>query len=301
MISAGSEAATYPGGRPAQPRGGPTVLRMMLGGRLRRLRESRNISRDEAGRAIRASNSKICRLELGRIPFKQQDLAELLTLYGVTDSTERETMQALARQAGVPGWWHQYNDLLPSWFGPYVGLEEAASTIRTFEAQFVHDLLQTEEYARAVFRVRHRRASMFDIDRRVSLRLRRQRLLDHPDGPRLWSVMDEAALRRPVGGRGVQRGQIERLIEVAARPDVTLQVLPFQAGGHAAAGGSFSILRFAEPDLSDVVYLEQLSGALYLDKQEDVDDYTVVMSELSVQAEPAGNTESLLHAILREL
>ncbi|MEU6430965.1 helix-turn-helix transcriptional regulator [Microbispora sp. NPDC046973] len=301
MISARPEAATSPDARPVAPRGGPTVVRMMLGAQLRRLREARNISREQAGHAIRASMSKICRLELGRTPFKRRDVADLLTLYGVVDGGERETMLALAEQAGTPGWWHQYNDLLPGWFEVYVGLEEAAATIRTYEVQFVHSLLQTEDYARATIRLRHRGTTESDVDRRVGLRMRRQRLLDQADGPRLWSVVDESALRRPLGGRAVQRRQIEHLIEVAARPSVTLQVLPFHAGGHPAVGGPFTILRFAEPDLPDVVYLEQLSSALYLDKQEDVDDYTAVMNDLSVQAESARDTVTLLRAMLKEL
>ncbi|MEU7696289.1 helix-turn-helix domain-containing protein [Microbispora hainanensis] len=301
MISARPEDATRPEGRPVQPRGGPTVVRMMLGAQLRRLREARNISREQAGRAIRASTSKICRLELGRTPFKRRDVTDLLTLYGVVDSGERETMLALAEQAGTPGWWHQYNDLLPGRFEVYVGLEEAAATIRTYEVQFVHDLLQTEDYARAAIRLRHRGAPEPDVERRVGLRMRRQRLLDQAGGPRLWSVVDESALRRPLGGRAVQRRQIEHLIEAAARPGVTLQVLPFRAGGHPAVGGPFTILRFAEPDLPDVVYLEQLSSALYLDKQEDVDDYTAVMNDLSVQAESARDTVTMLRGILADL
>ncbi|MBX6384438.1 MAG: helix-turn-helix domain-containing protein [Microbispora sp.] len=297
MISARPEGAVSPDVR----RGGPTVVRMMLGAQLRRLREARNISRDQAGYAIRASTSKICRLELGRTPFKRRDVADLLTLYGVLDSAEREAMLALAEQAGTPGWWHQYNDLLPGRFEVYVGLEEAAATIRTFDVQLVHSLLQTEDYARAAIRLRHQGAPESDIDRRVGLQMRRQRLLDRADGPRLWSVLDEAALRRPLGGRAVLRRQIEHLIEVAARPNVTLQILPFRAGGHPAVGGPFTILRFAEPDLPDVVYLEQLSSALYLDKREDVDDYTAVLNDLSVQAESARDTVTMLRTILREL
>jgi transcriptional regulator with XRE-family HTH domain len=301
MISGRPGTAASRDATPAQPRGGPTVLRMMLGAQLRRLRESRQVSREEAGYAIRASHSKISRLELGRSPFKQRDVADLLTLYGITDERERETLLELARRANAPGWWHQYSDLLPSWFEVYVGLEEAASTIRTYEVQFVHGLLQTEDYARAVIRLRHGKGPESDVERRVSLRMRRQRLLTQADGPRLWSIVDEAALRRPLGGRDVQRGQLEHLIQIAALPHVTLQILPFHAGGHAAAGGPFTILRFAEPDLPDVVYLEQLSSALYLDKQDDVDDYTAVINDLSVQAELARATPDLLKAILEQI
>ena len=283
-----------------RPGAGPTVLRMMLGGQLRRLREGRNASPDEAAEAIRGTRSKISRLELGRSSFKQRDVADLLTFYQVNDEQEREALLALARQANAPGWWHQYADLMSSWLETYIGLEEAASVIRTYEMQFVHGLLQTADYARAVVRLRHEETPEAEVTRRVDLRLHRQRLLTEQGGPQVWSVIDESALRRPYGGGEVMRAQLRHLIDIAEHPSVTLQVMPFAAGGHAAAGGPFTILRFPQPDLPDVIYLEQLTSALYLDKTTDVDDYTNTMNQLCVDAEPPERTPELLNRILKE-
>jgi transcriptional regulator with XRE-family HTH domain len=283
------------------PRGGPTVLRILLGSQLRQLREARGIGREEAGYAIRASDSKISRLELGRVGFKERDVSDLLTLYGVTDERVREELLSLAAQANAPGWWHRYSDVLPSWFEVYVGLEEAATRIRAYEVQFVPGLLQTEDYARAVTVLGHPDASPEEIERRVALRMTRQRLLTAEDPPHLWAVVDEAALRRPLGGDEVMREQIRHLVETTALPNVTLQVVPFEHGGHAAAGGPFSILRFSEPDLPDVVYLEQLTSALYLEKREDLDRYLAVMERLCLEAEPVSATPDILKRILGEL
>jgi Domain of unknown function (DUF5753)/Helix-turn-helix domain len=280
---------------------GPTALRMILGTQLRRLREAADVTPDQAGYEIRASRSKISRMEHGRVGFKDRDVADLLTLYGITDEQMRARMLASVRHANAPGWWSKYGDLLPDWFEEYLGLEGAASVIRTFELQFVHGLFQTEAYARAVTLLGHKTAPADEIDRRVSLRLKRQDILTSPEPPQVWSVMDEAALRRSVGGRAVMRAQLERLAEVASLPQVTIQVVPFGGGGHAAAGGSFTILRFAEPELPDVVYIEQLTSALYLDGREDVDHYREVMNELSTQALTPDRTARFLAEITWEI
>ena len=280
---------------------GPTVLRMILGTQLRRLREAADVTPDQAGYEIRASRSKISRMEHGRVGFKDRDVADLLTLYGISDEQMRARMLASVRHANAPGWWSKYGDLLPDWFEEYLGLEGAASVIRTFELQFVHGLFQTEAYARAVTLLGHKTAPAEELDRRVSLRLKRQDIVASPEPPQVWSVMDEAVLRRPVGGRAVLRGQLERLAEVASLPQVTIQVAPFGGGGHAAAGGSFTILRFAEPELPDVVYIEQLTSALYLDGREDVDHYREVMNELSTQALTPDRTARVLADITREI
>ncbi|MFQ6329000.1 MULTISPECIES: helix-turn-helix domain-containing protein [unclassified Nocardia] len=261
---------------------GPTVLRIALGGQLRKLREKANITREAAGDAIRGSHAKISRLELGRTGFKERDIRDLLTLYGVDDPVERERFLDLARQANEPGWWHRYNDLLPSWFGTYLGLEQAANKIRTYEANLIPGLLQTPEYARAVVSLGYEDA---DMDRRVAVRQRRKEILFRQDPPVVWAVIDEAALHRPVGGARVQREQMEHLIKLSELPNVTIQVLPYAAGEHAAAGSSFSILRFAEPELPDIVYLEHLTSALYLDRRQDLALYLSVMDRLSVQSE----------------
>jgi transcriptional regulator with XRE-family HTH domain len=287
-------------GAGSEPRGGPTALRMLLGAQLRRLREAARVSPEDAGYEIRASRSKISRLEHGRVGFKIRDVEDLLTLYGVTSESAREGPLALARQANKEGWWAQYGDVMPDWFEAYIGLEAAATLIRIFEVQFVPGLFQTESYARAVTQQGHQHDRPEDIERRVRLRMKRQDLLVAPDRPRVWSVMDEAALRRPVGGPDVMREQFRRLLEVARLRHVTLQVMPFSRGGHAAEGGSFSILRFSEPDLPDVVYTEQLTGALYLERRSDVDHYMEVMNRLSAEALPPSGTARFLRSLMRD-
>jgi hypothetical protein len=281
---------------------GPTVLRIFLGGQLRKLREAAGITPDRAGYEIRASRSKISRVEHGRVSFKERDVADLLTLYGVTDEAERRRMLNLAQHANSQGWWSRYDDVMPDWFETYVGLEQATSLIRTYELQFVPGLFQTEDYARAVTVLGHRSASADEVERRVSLRLQRQQVLTRPDAtPRVWAVIDESALRRPLGGRDVMRAQLTRLVEVAELPQVTLQVMPFDRGGHSAAGGSFSILRFAEPELPDIVYIEQLTGALYLDRLEEADHYREVMNSLSAEAETPAESARQLKILINEI
>jgi transcriptional regulator with XRE-family HTH domain len=280
--------------------GGPTALRIMLGSQLRRLREAKRITLEDAGYVIRASGSKMSRLETGRVGFKSRDISDLLTLYGVTDEQERATLQELAREASARGWWHNFADVMPSWFEPYVGLEEAASSIRCYENQLVPALLQTADYAQAIARLGHPASSADEIRRRVSLQLTRQAVLTRPTLASLWLVLDEAALRRPVGSPEIMRGQLRHLMEMGARPEVSLQVIPLTRGGHAAAGGPFTILRFSEPDLPDVVYLEQLTSALYLDKRETVDHYLEVMERLCVEALSTDASMDALGAILRD-
>jgi hypothetical protein len=226
-------------------------------------------------------------------------VADLLTLYGITDNEERAVLLNLAREANTPGWWHAYFDILPGWLEPYVGLEAAASVIRTYQEQLVPGLLQTENYARALIS-QGSAASEEEIARRSELRSSRQEILRRPDAPQLCVVIGEGALRRPVGSREVVREQLRHLIEIADHPVVTLQILPFSAGAHSAMGGPFTILRFAEPDLADVVYIEQLTSALYLDKPVEVDSYLEVMEQLCLQAEPVANTTKILQQILSE-
>jgi DNA-binding XRE family transcriptional regulator len=282
-------------------RGGPTVRRMLVGSQLRRLRTEAAITREQAGQAIRASAWKIHRLENGQVGFKERDIIDLLRLYGVTDPGEVASLVTLAREANEPGWWQVYGDLLPQWFRAFVDLESAATLIRTYEGQLVPGLLQTEDYMRAVIGGAHLDQSPEEVERRVRLRVGRQRLLERADAPRLWAVVDEAALRRPVGGREVMRGQLERLIEAAKLPNVTLQVLPFRAGAHPAMVGAFSILRFADGELPDVVYLEHLTNAVYLDKRDEVERYLDVMEGICVGSEPPVKTAELLGMSLSKL
>ena len=278
---------------------GPTVRRILVGAQLRRLREERGITRDDAGYVIRASGSKISRLELGRVSFKERDIADLLTFYGVDDVQQREALLELARDANTPGWWHDYDDILPSWFQTYVGLEEAASLIRSYEVQFVPGLLQSEDYARSVIVSGRPELRAEEVERRVNLRLERQKVLTRQYHPlQLWVVVDEAALRRPIGGTKVMRGQVQHLLEMSEMSNVTIQIMPFRFGGHAAEGGAFSILRFPEPDLPDVVYVEQLVSSLYLDKREHVDRYLETMNRLTVDSQPPEISVETLQKLL---
>ena len=285
----------------SQAGGGPTVQRMLVGARLRRLRTELGLTREEAAQAIRASEWKIHRLENGQVGFKDRDIIDLLARYQVTDPAEVADFLTLTREANTPGWWQHYGDVLPSWFRTYVDLEQAATLIRTYEGQFVPGLLQTDDYMRAVVRGAHLEESSDEVGRRVRLRMARQILLTRDGPPRLWAVVDEAALRRPVGGRDVMRGQLERLIEATKLPNVTLQILPFAVGAHAAMGSAFSILRFADRELPDIVYLEHLTNAVYLDRRNEVEQYLDAMELLCVDSEPPARTVELLERILDEL
>ncbi|MDX3005173.1 helix-turn-helix transcriptional regulator [Kribbella solani] len=281
---------------------GPTALRMMLGSHLRELRERAGVSRTDAGWAIRASESKISRLELGRVGFKERDVSDLLSLYGMVDARERERLLDLAREANDPGWWHRYGDVTPDWFDAYLGLEVTADLIRSYEIQFVPGLLQTAGYARAVARLSPGESRTdAEIERIVALRTRRQRVLDREPPLKFWAVIEEAVLHRPIGGPGVLREQLTALREAVTRPNVTIQIIPLHSTGHAATGGAFSLLRFPQRDLPDIVYLEHLTSALYLDKRDDVEAYTHALDLLASTSPSPQHTNEELTRLLNDL
>ena len=285
----------------AQAGGGPTVQRMLVGAKLRRLRTDMGLSREEAAQAIRASEWKIHRLENGQVGFKERDLIDLLApLWGHRPRRDRRAPHHGPRS--------QHPRLVAAlrrrpaqWFRTYVDLESAAALIRTYEGQFVPGLLQTDDYMRAVIHGAHLDESSDEVGRRVRLRMARQTLLTREHPPRLWAVVDEAALRRPVGGPGVMRGQLERLLDAAKLPNVTLQILPFDTGAHPAMVGSFSVLRFPDQELPDVVYLEHLTSASYLNKPDEVDQYLHVMEGICIRAAAPEETVELLNRFLDEL
>jgi transcriptional regulator with XRE-family HTH domain len=283
-----------------QSSSGQTVPRLLLGAHLRRLREEAVITVDQAAAFIRCSRAAISRLEHGRLKVRERDIADLLSLYGVGPGEERETLMRLARETGAPGWWQTYSDILPNWVEPYFGLEAAASVIREYELQFVPGLLQTEEYARAVIRLGSCTTEE-EVARRTEARTSRQQILDRCNPPRLWAIIDENALRRPVGGREVMREQFKHLINMCEHPAVTVQILPLAAGAHSAMSGPFTILLYHEPALPDIVYVEQLTSALYLDRLTEVDAYRAVIEEASLQAEPASKTPALLRQYLANM
>ena len=279
---------------------GPTAARMRLGVQLRRLRETAHIAREDAATVIRASAPKISRLELGRTSVKLRDLTGLLGLYGVHDEAARATLLALARHANAPGWWKPYGEVVPAWFELYLGLEQAASIIRTYEVQFVPGLLQTADYARAVFGLSGD-AHGEQADRRVTVRIRRQQILGRDSPPHLWAVIDETALRRPVGGRAVMRAQLEHLVEMTRLPHVNIQVLPLRAGSHPVAGGPVTLLRFPGEQLPDVVYLEQLVSAVYPAKPADLARYWNLLNQLATEADPPIASTMIFDQIRKEL
>jgi len=301
-MSTSRAAGDRPDGRMLDYRqAGPSAVRMLVGAQLRRLREARGLSRDTVAEAIGVSASKISRLERGQSGIKQRDVADLLTLYDVRPDADRQAMLGLVKEATMPGWWKDYTDVMPSRFEPFLGLELAASVIRSYEVEIIPGLLQTEDYARAVIRLSHRDDTEEQIQRRVSLRMHRQRILDRRDPPQLWAVIDENALRRPVGGPEMQRAQLLHLIEIIQLQHVTVQVVPPRVSGEVAAGGPITILRFPEDHLPDVVYLEHISNALYLDKPTDVSHYWDIMNRVGVQADPAAATKDILHRVLEDI
>jgi hypothetical protein len=272
-----------------------------VGAQLRRLRETANVTREAAGYHIRSSESKISRMELGRVSFKERDVDDLLLLYGVNDPSQREPLVEQARQANLPGWWHAFDDVMPGWFQTYVGLESAASLIRSYEVQVLPGLLQTAAYARAVITSGLPGISEDEMDRRINLRAQRQELLRRANPVQFWVVIDEAAIHRPLGGTRVMREQFEHLLDLMSLPNVVVQIMPYAIGGHAGEGGSFSILRFPEPDLVDLVYVPQLFSAAFLDKPDYVERYSRVIERLAVDALPPARTHESIEALAKAI
>jgi transcriptional regulator with XRE-family HTH domain len=248
---------------------------------LLRLREVAGLSMEDIAARLDWSKAKISRIETGRNRVAPSDVRLLLDEYGVTDERGRHALMELAREARKQGWWHNYPDIIAS---PYVGFEAEASTIRTYQTQLVPGLLQTEDYVRALVLSLRPSISVSEADRRVAARMARQELLTGEDSPRLWVILDETVLRRPIGGAEVMRGQLARLSEATSLPNVTLQVLPFGAGSHAAMGVPFTILDFDGPSAVRTVYLEHLTAELYLDDEPDIARYALVFDYLRAKA-----------------
>ncbi|MFB9839060.1 helix-turn-helix domain-containing protein [Actinoallomurus acaciae] len=279
----------------------PTVRRRIVGAQLRRLRESRGLGRRQAADSIGVGESRLSRVETGRAGLDEEDVRRLLELYGISRQEERDALLTLVQEANRPGWLQAFSGAMPAWFRPYVDLEEAAQVIRTYEVQFVPGLLQTADYARAVISQGRAMPSAEETDRRVELRLRRQRILTEPNPTRLWAVIDEAALWRPIGGSEVARAQLRALLDAAQLQHITVQVMPFRVGGHAGEAGAFSILRFPEPELHDIAYVEQLTGAMYLERDDDMDSYGAAMERLCVQSASPQESMDLISKIIREI
>ncbi|MFE5814238.1 helix-turn-helix domain-containing protein [Streptomyces sp. NPDC056479] len=279
----------------SERRPAPTVGQVVLGKRLQELRETAGLGREEAARILRVAAATIRRMETAEVALKIPYVQVLLETYGVPED-EAAAFVSLAEEANQPGWWQRFHDVLPDWFSLYVSLEGAAGIMRSYEPHFVPGLLQTEEYARAVMRAGTiGQTGPETIERHVSLRMERQRLLERPDPPHLWVIMDETVLRRPVSGGGrVMRDQVDKLLEYAERDRVTLQIAEFASGPHPGTYAPFTLFRFTEPELPDMVYTEYLSGALYLDSRKEVAAHLEVLDHMSTAAASAGRTKKIL-------
>lgn len=285
----------------SEPRSAPTVGQVVLGRRLLDLRERAGLKREEAAKILRVAAATVRRMETAEVGLKIPYLQLLLKAYGVSDE-EADAFVQLAEDANKPGWWQRFHDILPGWFSMYVSLEGAASLIRSYEPHFVPGLLQTEDYACGVLESGAiGQTSPEEIERHVDLRMQRQRLLTREDAPRLWVVMDETALRRPVGDREVMRAQLDKLIEATEMSNLTLQVAPFDRGPHPGTYGPFVLFRFAVPELPDMVYSEYLTGAVYLDARTEVATHLEVMDRMAAQAATAHRTKEILRDLRKEL
>jgi transcriptional regulator with XRE-family HTH domain len=277
----------------------PTVRRRRLALELRRLREAARLTCEEVADHLECSASKISRVETGRVSVSPRDVRDMLELYGVPP-TQRESLVQLARDSRQKGWWHAYSDTIQPQFATYLGLESAASEIHIYEVSLIPGLLQTEDYARAVISA-GQMGPRDDIDRRVALRMARQPALTREDPPRVWAVLDEAALRRRVGGAGLMRLQLEHLLELADLKNVALQVIPFGGGAHPAMGRPFIILVFPERVDPDVVYLEDLTSALYVEDVDEVDRYNVFFNHLRATALSFDDSAALISSVLKDM
>ncbi|MFG2681538.1 helix-turn-helix domain-containing protein [Streptomyces sp. NPDC048392] len=281
----------------SERRAAPTVGQVVLGRRLQELRETAGLKREEAAKVLRVAPATVRRMETAEVALKIPYVQLLLTAYGVA-ADEVSAFVALAEEANQPGWWQRYHDVLPDWFSMYVSLEGAARIVRSYEPHFVPGLLQTEDYARSVLEAGTIGNAGGDaVERHVSLRMERQRLLERPDPPHLWVVMDETVLRRPVSIHGrVMREQLDKLLEFAARDRVTLQVAEFEDGPHPGTYAPFTLFRFAEPELPDMVFTEYLTGALYLDSRAEVSAHLEVLDHMTARAASTQRTEKVLRA-----
>jgi transcriptional regulator with XRE-family HTH domain len=246
---------------------------------LQRRRETTGMSREEVARQLEWSTSTLFRIETGRSRPQPGNVRTLLELYGVT-GPERNGLIQLARDARQPGWWHSFRDVLPNPYEVYIGLEAGAASLRNFEPIVIPGLLQTEDYAREIFRNGPMELDPDGIERLAQVRLARQEILNRDDRPRLWAVIDEAVIHRVVGGASVMRGQLRHLVDSAQQGKITIQVMPYRAGAHAGTTGPFVILGFEEPTDPTVVYVETLAGDIYLEERTDVSRYTLAFDRL---------------------
>jgi transcriptional regulator with XRE-family HTH domain len=280
---------------------GPTVRRRRLGSELRRLREDHSIKLEEVAERLGVAASTLSRIETGKAPTKSVYLTAMLEMYGVTDQSQRQVLVDMAREGHRKGWWSVYDDVLPTGFGIYVGLEAEAAGLRSFEGEVVQGLFQTPDYARAILREVQVRDTDEQVERLVDLRMKRQEVLDRNPALDVWMILDEAVVRRTIGGPGVMRDQLARLVEASKKPNVTLQVLPFASGSHAGLRGPFSILEFPERADADVAYVESVAGIIYLEKEREVRTCAEAFDRLRAAALSPGQSTDLIFEAAKDL
>jgi transcriptional regulator with XRE-family HTH domain len=280
---------------------GPTVRRRRLGSELRKLRDASGMKLEEVAAELGVAPSTLSRIETGKAPTKSAYLSQMLEMYGVTDPAQRQVLVDMAREGHRKGWWAAYDDVLPSGFDIFVGLEAETTGIRSYENSVVYGLLQTQDYARAVLRELLPRHTDEQIDRQVDLRMARQRRLEEEPALDLWVIHDEAVIRRAVGGAAVMRGQLTRLLEVGARPGMTLQVLPFESGAHAGMRGPFSILEFPDRTDSRIAHVESMGGFIYMEKDREVRTCSDAFDRLRAAALAPGASADLIATVRANL
>jgi transcriptional regulator with XRE-family HTH domain len=274
----------------------PTIRRRRLGAELRRLREAAGVTIEMVAERLECSSSKVSRIETGHTSATVRDVRDMIGIYGIVGGESDDLLQ-IAREARQKGWWHSYSTVLTS---AYVGFEAAAGSIRAYEQQVVPGLLQTESYAKAMIRSARPDITADEVEQRVRVRLSRQSLLSQDDPIDLWVVLDETVVSRPVGGDEVMRAQLERLIEATDQPNVTIQILPFEAGAHAGMDGTFTILDFPEPGDPSVVYAENATGGLFLEKPDELQKYAFIFDHIRAAAIRPEESVALIAKLTKE-
>jgi transcriptional regulator with XRE-family HTH domain len=283
------------------PSSSPTVRRRRLATELHRLRQASKLTIEQVAEALEWSTGKVSKIENARVSVLPRDARKLLDTYGITEGEERELLLQLARESRERGWWQQYGEAIPDWFATYVGLEAEASTLSAYQAEIVPGLLQTPRYAAALHRAELIKATEEEIEKHVTVRMERQERLKQPDAPQLWVVLNEAVLRRLIGGREIMHEQLMKLAEATDTPNITLQVLPFSAGAHASMDSAFSVVSFDPPTDGEIVYFEHPTCSLYLEKPDEVARYRLVYEHLRAASLSLDESRRLITRSAEEL
>jgi transcriptional regulator with XRE-family HTH domain len=278
---------------------GPTTRRRQLGADLRRLREAKGLTLEEAGALVGISKATLSRYETKEGTVKWPTVDALCREYDAPDE-ERGALVELAKGAKIQGWWRSLADPIPESMNLMLTLEDEVVREDHYACMYIPGLLQTRAYAEAVHRASEIQCPEREVQHMVDIRMKRQELLERDEPPHIWCVIDEAALRRRVGGPDVMQNQLAHLLSLTERPHITIQVLPFAKGAHAAAVGSFAVLRGPAPEL-DVVYVDLLGGGLFMEKRQELDRYRLAFEYLSAQALDFESSAEIVHRISKEL